>query len=173
MRRLVLITGVFFIVLLSCSRGESDLEFLYGHWKVTPGPGITLRPTVDFYENGTYRIIDYLNNTLVSQGFITGTITGDFYYAHGMITFVTASIELEDNSGVIGIPNEYISVSGGSSIGSFYGPWTEGINIGIDPRVTPSVPMEYQPVIWHVLTLSNQVLQVRTPARETITYNHQ
>jgi hypothetical protein len=108
MRRLVLITGVFFIVFMSCSRGESDLEFLYGHWKVAPGPGITLRPTVDFYENGKYRIIDYLNNTLVSQGFITGTITGDFYYANGMITFVTASIEMEDNSGGIGMPNEYI-----------------------------------------------------------------
>lgn len=174
MRRLTLITGVFCIVLLSCSRGESDVELLYGHWQLAPGPGITVRPTVDFYEDGTYKIIDYIKNPFFSQAIITGTVTGDFSYAQDRINLVTATVEMEDNSGGIGMPDGYITFVGGSSIGSLYGSWTGGTNPGgDDPRYKPQIFDEYQPVVWHILMLSDKALQVRTPTFETLTYHRQ
>lgn len=156
MKKILVLSGLLLVAAFSCEKGDSiNHELLAGDWTMEDSPYQFFTPTVSFTSSGRYTQTSITTFApFQSLTYVEYSVTGDYVFRDGRITFNTASVSLSDDTDDNLYPYGYVTQPG-TSIGQWWSVTSTG-RAGDGP-----VPAsEYNPVEWRVLELSDHTLRV-------------
>lgn len=166
MKLLVLFSGLLLMVCSACENKDGlNKDLLIGNWKLQHSSNPVYAPTVNFYDNGDYKMVEFIKSPFNTTIINTGTITGEYTIYGNSIEFTTATIEL--NNDITG--SSPVSVGGGS-FATCYNNWNNESTLQYTNTGKPINTSGYNPIIWKVLELTENTLKAVKSHIDTLVY---
>lgn len=166
MKLLVLISGLLLIVCSACeNKDDLNKELLIGNWKLKQTSYPVYSPTVSFYDNGEYKMMEFIKYPFSTTIINAGTITGEYTIDGNNIEFTTATIELNDDA-----TGSYPGSVGGNSFATYFNNWNNDSILQYANTRKPINISGYNPIIWTVFELTENTLKAVKSHIDTLVY---
>lgn len=167
MKKIALFSGLIFILCTACDNKNSfNKELLIGDWKLQQSSVYPVySPSISFNVNGEYEMVEFIKYPFNPAIINSGTITGKYLTYDNKIEFITAVIEIE----AVTTDSNPITYTGSSTI-NFYNNWNnDSVQLYSNSRKPLSIS-EYNPIIWTIIELDENILKATKSPIDTLVY---